>query len=91
MCRADPDNTGYGYIFYISGDGFVAIFMNDEEDGLCGEYGSWRECAACEHVCDERAAANNKQHAKGDALVDGSHTVHRCGNVDLPGAGVVDP
>lgn len=34
MCRTDPENTGYGYIFYISGDGFVSIFLNDEEDGI---------------------------------------------------------
>lgn len=32
ICRAEPDNTGYGYIFYISGDGFVSIFLNNGDD-----------------------------------------------------------
>lgn len=32
ICRAEPDNTGNGYIFYISGDGFVSIFLNNGDD-----------------------------------------------------------
>ncbi len=52
MCRADPDNTGYGYIFYISGDGFVAIFMNDEEDGIEQIY-EWDEADAINQGEDE--------------------------------------
>lgn len=39
MCRTDPENTGYGYIFYISGDGYVSIFLNDEGDGIEQLYG----------------------------------------------------
>jgi len=31
MCRADPSNNGYGYIFYISGDGFAVIYRSDED------------------------------------------------------------
>lgn len=34
MCRTDPSNNGYGYRFYISGDGFISIGKLTEEDGF---------------------------------------------------------
>ena len=32
MCRAAPENNGYGYRFYISGDGFISIFLINGDD-----------------------------------------------------------
>lgn len=32
MCRADPDNTVDGYHFYISGDGYYAVYLFENTD-----------------------------------------------------------
>lgn len=51
MCRADPSNNSNGYLFFISGDGFVQIQLRTE-DGAESLY-EWEESDAVEQGEEE--------------------------------------
>ncbi|MGJ3239595.1 MAG: hypothetical protein ACFE0Q_12875 [Anaerolineae bacterium] len=52
MCRADPANSGDGYLFMISGDGYASIFINSEDTGIEAIY-QWEQTDAINQGRDD--------------------------------------